>query len=133
MDFADEVQASVTFNQTSTCVIIYDDTATNTGCTASGAPWPCCSGAGAGTCADAVIGVWTFTSVQPSAGTLTVAFPTPDATNAIVRIAAYEWIETIMAQALAGDAILPLLSAAWHRDAMITFVGMQTTPEQGKF
>ena len=88
MDFADEVSATTTFDAASTCAVIYDDTAADTGCTASGAPWPCCSGSGAGTCANAVLGVFTFTSVQPSAGTLTVTFPTADASNAIIRIAA---------------------------------------------
>jgi hypothetical protein len=104
MDFADEVQNSVTFDQASTCAVIYDDTAANTSCTGAGAPWPCCSGAGAGTCQDAVLGVFTFTSVQPSAGTLTVTFPTADASNAIIRIArgALDWI---FPEAWAGDRI----------------------------
>jgi hypothetical protein len=37
------------------------------------------------------LGVFTFTSVQPSAGTLTVTFPTADASNAVFRIARDVW------------------------------------------
>ena len=86
LDFADEVANTVTFTTASTCVMIYDDTASNSGCTASGAPYPCCSGSGAGTCADAALYIGSITSVQPSAGTLTVTFPAADASNAIVRV-----------------------------------------------
>jgi len=88
MDWADEVNNTVTFNQASTCAIIYDDTAANSTCAAQYSPWQCCSGASAGTCTDAVLAVFTFTSVQPTAGTLTVTFPTADASNAVIRIAA---------------------------------------------
>lgn len=87
IDFADEVAATVTFNQASTCAIIYDDTLANSSCTGADDPWDCCTGASAGTCTDAAVYVGTFTSVQPSAGTLTVTFPTADASNAIVRLA----------------------------------------------
>lgn len=115
MDWADEVAATVTFSAASTCAVIYDDTAANTGCTGTGAPWPCCSGAGAGTCADAVLGVFTFTSVQPSAGTLTVTFPTADASNAIIRIA--------------EDALGWLVPSAYaietpYRDARVALTGI---------
>ncbi len=86
IDFADEVNNTITFTAASTCAMIYDDTASNASCSASGTPWACCSGSGAGTCADAAIWIGTFTSVQPSAGTLTVTFPTADGTNAIIQI-----------------------------------------------
>jgi hypothetical protein len=121
MDFADEVQATVTFNQASTCAIIYDDTTANTSCTGAGAPWACCSGAGAGTCADSVIGVFTFTSVQPSAGTLTVTFPTADASNAIVRIARNLW-EYLMPAAYAIDRV----------DATVEIKGLSLEAAGGK-
>lgn len=86
IDFADEVNNTITFTAASTCAMIYDDTAADTSCTASGVPWACCTGSGTGTCANAVIWVGTFTSIQPTAGTLTVTFPTADGTNAIVQI-----------------------------------------------
>lgn len=96
MDFADEVNASTTFASASTCAIIYDDTAADTGCTASGAPYPCCTGSGTGTCANAVIGVFTYSSVQPNNGTLTVTFPAADASNAVIRLAIYDWLHFAM-------------------------------------
>lgn len=129
LDWADEVNNNTTFTAPSTCVIIYDDTAANTSCAATDNPWPCCTGAAAGTCADAIIGVWTFASVQPSAGTITVTFPTPDATNAIVRIAFYDWLELLMAQLqLPGP-----LGVAWHRDATVSLSGVTAAPAQGRF
>jgi len=122
MDFADEVAATVTFAAASTCAIIYDDTAADTGCTSSGAPWPCCSGSGAGTCANAALGVFTFTSVQPSAGTLTVTFPAADASNAIIRIAegVYNWLAPDDAYA----AEIP-----YRRDAVVRLNGIELTAE----
>lgn len=87
MDWADEVNNTITFDNASTCAMIYDDTAANASCTSTDTPWACCTGAGAGNCTDAILAVFTFTSVQPSAGTLTVTFPTADASNAIIRIA----------------------------------------------
>ena len=65
IDFADEVAAGVTFTSAAKCVIIYNDTVVG----------------------DPAIYVGNLASaVQPSAGTLTVTFPTADATNAIVRV-----------------------------------------------
>ena len=87
MDWPDEVNATITFDAASTCAVIYNDTVADTDCSANQTPYACCTGASAGTCDDPVLGVWTFTSVQPSAGTLTVTFPTADASNAILRIA----------------------------------------------
>lgn len=118
MDFADEVAATVTFSAASTCAVIYDDTAANTSCSASGTPWPCCSGSGAGTCADAVLGVFTFTSVQPSAGTLTVTFPAADASNAIIRIAEgiYDWLAP-------NDAFA--VEVPYRHDATVALTGVE--------
>lgn len=118
MDWADEVNNTVTFSAASTCAVIYDDTAANTSCTGTGAPWTCCSGSGAGTCQDAVLGVFTFTSIQPTAGTVTVTFPTADASNAIFRIGRSLW-----------DFITPTVAYAadvpYRRDAFVALDGFQ--------
>lgn len=86
IDFADLSASNVTFSAASTCVMIYDDTLANSSCTAAGAPYQCCTGSTTGTCTDAALYVGAISSTQPTAGTLTGTFPTPDATNAIVRI-----------------------------------------------
>lgn len=87
-DFTDVSQSTVTFDVASTCAIVYDATNHSASCTASGAPWACCTGSGTG-CTTGTLPiafVLNFSSIQPSAGTLTVTWPTADATNAIVRI-----------------------------------------------
>jgi hypothetical protein len=119
IDFADEVNNPVTFSAASTCVIIYDDTAADTSCTGSDAPWPCCDGASSGTCQDAAIYVGTFTSVQPSAGTLTVTFPTADASNAIIRLAQGFW-EWLVPDVYAYDG---------RRDATVVLKGLSFDAE----
>jgi hypothetical protein len=86
LDFADEVANNVTFSAPSTCAVIYDSSISNSTCSASATPWPCCSGSNAGTCTNATLWIGTFTSIQPSDGTLTVTFPAATAADAIVRI-----------------------------------------------
>jgi hypothetical protein len=86
MDFADEVNNTVTFTAASTCAMIYDSSISNSTCSASGTPWTCCTGSGTGTCTNAAIWIGTFSAIQPSAGTVTATFPTPDASNAIIRV-----------------------------------------------
>lgn len=100
LDWDNISSSSVTFNSQSNCAMIYDDTSANGSCTASEAPWACCSGSGAGNCDNAVLGVFTFTAIQPQTGTLTVTFPTPDASNAIIRIAGLTGEEWNMANAI---------------------------------
>jgi len=130
IDFTDDVTASVTFNQASTCAIIYDDTLANATCAGADDPWDCCSGSGAGTCTDAAIYVGTFTSVQPSAGTLTITFPTADASNAIVRIARgfWDWL-TISS---AGTGFFPVAEALDRIDARVEIKGMQAEALPGQ-
>jgi uncharacterized protein YxeA len=88
-DFTDVSQSTVTFNQASTCAIVYDATDHHTLCTASNTPYSCCTGNGTG-CGDSghasIMFVLSFASIQPSAGTLTVTWPAADASNAIVRL-----------------------------------------------
>ena len=86
VDFDDEVNNTITFTSQSTCAMIYDSTASNSTCSASGTPYACCTGSTTGTCANAAIWIGTFSYIQPSAGTLTVTFPTADGTNAIVQL-----------------------------------------------
>jgi hypothetical protein len=99
IDFADETEATQTWSAASTCALIYDDTVDDSGCTASGTPYPCCTGSGTGTCANAVIGVFVYASAQPSAANVTVQFPTADATNAVIKFAFWEWLSTAMNEA----------------------------------
>ncbi len=113
VDWPDEVNNNISFDNPADCALIYSDTAANTSCTASDAPWPCCTGAGTGTCQDAILGVWTFTAVQPSNGTLTVTFPTADASNAIVSIA----------QAITHWLFPDAIAAALPRDAEVALTG----------
>jgi hypothetical protein len=113
VDFTDNVQSNVTFNQASTCAVIYDSSMSNAWCTGANAPYFGCTGAGTGTIANAAIYVGTFTSVQPSAGTLTTTFPTPDASNAILRIALGAW-----------DWFLPSADAADRIDAFVKIQGL---------
>ena len=86
LDFADNVQSTITFTTASTCAMIYDSSLNNSSCTANITPWNCCTGNGTGTCTNSALWIGTFSSVQPNAGTLTATFPTPDSSNAIVRI-----------------------------------------------
>jgi hypothetical protein len=64
LDFADIAPTGVTFGAASTCAVLYNSSKTNK-----------------------AIAVFTFTSVQPSAGTLTVDFPASGASTSAVRIA----------------------------------------------
>lgn len=118
VDFTDNVQSNVTFNQASTCAIIYDSTLTNAACTGSNTPFYGCTGSGTGTIANAIIYVGTFTSVQPSAGTLTTTFPTPDSTNAILRIGMNAWSNI-------GDYLFPDAEASERRDAWVVLRGLE--------
>jgi opacity protein-like surface antigen len=118
--FTNNAPTVVTFAADSGCAIIYDDSAVNTGCTATGVPDPCCTGAGTGTCQDSVIGVWSFTSVKPVASTLNINFPTADATNAVIRFASvYDWIMYMASQ----DEMPQMMVAG---GATITLKGMAT-------
>lgn len=65
LDWADEVASTVTFSSAAKCVMIYNDTAAGK---------------------NAVYVGNLASSVQPTAGTLTVTFPAADASNAIVRV-----------------------------------------------
>ncbi len=120
MDWADEVNNTITFTNASTCAMIYDATDKHTSCSASGTPYPCCTGSQAGCAGDMTLAIFTFTSVQPSAGTLTVTFPTADASNAVIRIAKSLW-EVISPF---GEAI-----ASERRDAIVKLTGVTTTAE----
>jgi hypothetical protein len=86
MTFADEVNSNITFASQSNCVLIYDSTSHAADCSASGVPYPCCTGASAGCAGDMVLGVFTHTSVQPAAGELTYDFPAAAAGTAIFQI-----------------------------------------------
>lgn len=138
LDFADEVNGSVTFDNPSTCLLIYDATDHSGDCTASGEPDPCCTGTGTG-CETAVLGVFTFTSVQPSAGTLTITFPTADASNAIIRIARGSWEDQLFTGQLGMSPIffdkdeVGDVRVSWHRDAEIKLRGISVTSEPGSF
>jgi hypothetical protein len=116
VDFTDNVQNNITFNQASTCAVIYDSSLTNASCTGTNAPYFGCTGAGTGTVANAAIYVGTFTSVQPSAGTLTTTFPTPDSSNAILRIA----VDSM-------DWLFPSAEASARVDAMVKIQGIIMT------
>jgi hypothetical protein len=82
IDWADEVNNTVTFNSAAECVIIYNDT----------------------DAADQILYVSAITSVQPSAGTLTVTFPTADSSTAIIRLAKKVW-NAIVPEAWAADIV----------------------------
>jgi hypothetical protein len=49
---------NVTNNAAGVTAVLYDSSTTNTACTASHAPFWCCSGSGAGTCANATIAIY---------------------------------------------------------------------------
>jgi hypothetical protein len=113
LTFADEVNSDITFAAASNCVVIYDSTTHASECTASGVPFPCCTGTTAGCAGDMVLGVWTHTSVQPAAGTLTYDFPVAAAGTAIIQISRAEpsWLDPTMFAAENGfDQLL-----AWNR------------------
>ena len=124
MDWADEVNNTITFAAASTCAMIYDDTTSAAGCSAAGVPWACCTGSGAGAnCVKAVLGVFTFTSIQPTAGTLTVTFPAPAAATAIIRIAK-NGINHLLDFLSPGMAYAGDIETPFRRDETIELTGV---------
>lgn len=89
IDFTDLAPTGVTFTAASTCAMIYNTSKSNK-----------------------VLGVFTFTSVQPSAGTLTINFPASGASTSTLRIASL--LDWLIPSAYAGG-----------RDEYVSIVGVQ--------
>lgn len=96
IDFADIAPTVVTFSAASTCAVLYNVTDAN-----------------------AAIAVFTFTSVQPTAGTLTVDFPASGASTSTIRFALLDWL---IPSAYADDAQVAI---GYHRDARVNLVGVE--------
>jgi hypothetical protein len=103
IDFADIAPTTVTFGTASTCAVLYDVTASN-----------------------AAIAVFTFSSVQPTAGTLTVDFPASGATTSTLRFA---WLGEGF-KAIAG-LLGPNSAYAGGIDAYVRIVGVESVGEIG--
>jgi hypothetical protein len=89
IDFADIAPTTVTFDTASACAIIYNTSKTNK-----------------------AVGVFTFTSAQPSAGTLTVDFPASGASTSTIQIA-QRILDWLLPSAYAGG-----------RDEYVSIVGV---------
>ena len=115
LDFTTLTESSVTLLAPVSCALVYDSTLNNSSCTAANAPYPCCTGSGAGTCSNAVLGVFTFSDVQPSAGTLTITFPASGATTSTFRIALQRLWDFWLGTAWASERV----------DVKIAIMGLQ--------
>jgi hypothetical protein len=101
IDFADIAPTTVTFAAASTCAMIYNTSKTNK-----------------------ILGVFTFTSVQPSAGTLTVDFPASGASTSTIRIAdIWNWL---LPSAYADEYVT-------RRDAQVEIIGVSALAEAAGF
>jgi hypothetical protein len=93
LDFTDLAPTTITFSAASTCALLYNSTESNK-----------------------VIGVYNFTSIQPTAGTLTIDFPASGASTSTIRFANL-WKILGVSEAYAADL----------RDAIVRLPSLKAT------